>query len=100
MRSASIAKWLRYFGPESDAEFYVWLLAVSEEYRGHGVGSLLMDHLEERAREVGSTRFSLDAEAKNDRARSFYQRRGMSVESGWPTLPLVPRMVVRMSKSL
>ena len=61
---------------------------------------LLMDHLEERACEAGSTHFSLDAEAKNDRARSFYERRGMSVESGWPALPLVPWMVVRMSKPL
>jgi ribosomal protein S18 acetylase RimI-like enzyme len=100
LRSAAIAKWLRYFGPESDAEFYVWLLAVSEEYRGHGVGSLLMDHLEERAREAGSSHFSLDADAKNHRARSFYERRGMSVASGWPRLPLVPWMVVRMSKAL
>ncbi len=100
MRAASIAKWLRYFGPESDTEFYVWLLAVSEEYRRHGVGSLLMDHLEKCAREAGSTHFSLDTDPKNERARNFYEHRGMSVESGWPTLPLVPRMVVRMSKSL
>lgn len=100
IRSRAIAKWLRYFGPEADGEFYLWLLAVSAEYRGLGVGSTLMDHVEERAREVGSTRFTLDADAKNERARRFYERRGMSVESGWPRLPLVPWMVVRMSKPI
>lgn len=100
IRSAAIAKWLRYFGPEADGEFYLWLLSVSAEYRGVGVGATLMDHMEELARGEGSTRFSLDVEAKNERARRFYERRGMGVESGWPRLPLVPSMVVRMSKSI
>jgi ribosomal protein S18 acetylase RimI-like enzyme len=100
VRTAALAKWLRYFGPRVDGEFYVWALAVSEGLRGQGIGSVLMDFAEDRARAGGSDRFVLDADAKNDGARRFYERRGMTVESGWPSLPLVPPQVVRMSKSL
>jgi ribosomal protein S18 acetylase RimI-like enzyme len=100
MRTAALVKWLRYFGPRVDDEFYVWLLAVSVGYRGQGIGTVLMDSIDDRARGSGSTRLCLDVEAENEGARRFYERRGMTVESEWPTLPLLPAQVVRMSKPL
>ena len=100
MRTAAFAKWLRYFGPNADDEFYVWVLEVSEGHRGQGIGTVMMDFSEDRARAIGATRLSLDAEARNENARRFYERRGMTVESEWPSLPLIPAMIVRMSKPL
>ena len=100
MRIAALAKWLRHFGPKTDGELYVWVLEVNEGMRGEGIGTVMMDFAEERARGLGATRLCLDADAKNEGGRRFYERRGMTVESEWPTLPLVPAMVVRMSKPL
>ena len=100
MRTAMLATWMRHFGPSEDDEFYVWALAVSDGFRGEGIGTVLMDSAEDRARARGSTRLSLDADAKNEGARRFYERRGMTVASEWPSLALVPPQIVRMTKPL
>jgi GNAT superfamily N-acetyltransferase len=99
-RAAMLAKWVRYFGPNADDEYYLWLLYVVEEYRGQGIGAALMDFMEDRARDRGAVRLCLDADARNEATRRFYERRGMSVESEWPNLPLVPAQVVRLTKAL
>jgi len=83
-----------------DDAFYLQAIAVDKELRGKGVGSTLIDSIEERARSVGSTRLSLDVSAKNEGARRLYERRGMTVESGWPNLMFMPRLLVRMTKLL
>lgn len=83
-----------------DGDFYLQTIAVDKELRGEGVGSLLMDHIERLAVEGGAERFSLDVSARNSGARGLYERRGMSVSSEWPASPLVPSMLVRMTKSL
>ncbi len=85
----------------ADGDFYVQFIAVDEDLRGDGVGSVLMDSLEERARASRSTRLSLDVSAKNERARRFYQRRGMTVESQWPKRLAIPGLTFyRMTKGL
>lgn len=99
MGAALLVAFLRRFGPGRD-DFYVWALAVEEELRGRGVGSVLMDFAEEQARARGLARLSLDVEAKNDGARRFYERRGMVVEYGWPGLPFIPAVTFRMAKRL
>ena len=68
----------------ADGDFYLLAVAVDKELRGEGVGSVLMNFIEERARASGSTRLSLDVSAKNEVARGLYERRGMTVESQWP----------------
>ena len=40
------------------------------------------------------------ADAKNEAARRFYERRGMIVKSQWPRIPFVPPAIVRMTKQL
>jgi ribosomal protein S18 acetylase RimI-like enzyme len=56
-------------------------IAVDKALRGGGVGSVLMDSFEERARASGSTAISLDVSASNEEAIRFYKRRGMAIES-------------------
>jgi ribosomal protein S18 acetylase RimI-like enzyme len=84
----------------ADDDFYLQAIAVDKGRRGEGVGSALIDSIEDRARATGSTRLSLDVSAKNKGARGLYERRGMTVESGWPRLSFIPRLLVRMTKSL
>ena len=85
----------------ADGDFYVQFIAVDEDLRGDGVGSVLMDSAEERARASGSTRLSLDVSAKNEGARRFYERRGMTVESQWPKRLAIPGLTFyRMTQGL
>ena len=91
---------LRFLGTHADGDFYLQAIAVDETCRGEGIGSALMDALEERARASGATRLFLDASARNEGARRFYERRGMTVESGGLTRLFVPRFIVQMTKSL
>ena len=91
---------LRFLGTDTDGDFYLQAIAVDKEYRGKGIGTELMDAIENRARECGSTRLFLDAAARNEGARRFYERRGMNVESVWPALPFMKPFIVQMTKSL
>ena len=85
----------------ADGDFYLQFIAVDKALRGDGVGSVLMDSYEERARASGSTRLSLDVSAKNEGACRFYGRRGWTVESQWPKrLPIPGLKFYRMTKGL
>jgi ribosomal protein S18 acetylase RimI-like enzyme len=92
---------MRIIDSIADGDFYLQAIGVDKELRGDGVGSVLMDSFEERARASGSTRLSLDVSAKNEGACRFYERRGMTVESQWPKrLPLPGLRFYRMTKTL
>ena len=97
MRTVRIlcAPLLRILTTIADGDFYLLAIAIDKEIRGEGVGSTLMDSIEERARASGSTRLSLDVSAKNEGARRLYERRGMSVESEWPKMRFLPRLFSR-----
>jgi len=92
---------MRIIDSIADGDYYLQAIAVDKELRGDGVGSVLMDSFEERARASGSTRLSLDVSAKNERARLFYERRGMAVASQWPKrLPIPGLRFYRMTKTV
>ena len=92
---------LRILDTLADGDYYLLSIAVDEELRGEGVGSRLIDSIEERARASGSRRLSLDVSAKNEGARRLYERRGMTVESQWPKrLPIPGLKLLRMTKTL
>jgi len=92
---------MRIIDSIADGDFYVQAIAVDTELRGNGVGSVLMDSSEDRARTSGSTRLSLDVSAKNKGARRFYEHRGMNVESQWPKRLAIPVLKFnRMTKVL
>jgi ribosomal protein S18 acetylase RimI-like enzyme len=98
--AALSAAFMRHLGPDADDEYYVWALAVGADQRRQGIGTLLMDHAEEQARERGCSRLSLDVEAKNEGAKGFYESRGMSIQSKWPPSRLLPAGTYRMAKRL
>ena len=92
---------MRIIDSIADGDFYLQAIAVEKELRGDGVGSILMDSFEERARASGSTRLSLDVSAKNEGACRFYECRGMTVTSQWPKrLPIPGLRFYRMTKTL
>ena len=84
--------------PEGD--FYVQGIAIEPELRGAGIGSLLMNDIENRAKASGSNRLSLDVSAKNDGARRLYKRLGMVESSTWPNSRFLPTVFFRMAKYL
>ncbi len=95
------APMMRIVSSIADGDFYLQAIVVDKELRGDGVGSVLMDFVEERARASGSTRLSLDVSARNVGACRFYERRGMNVESQWPKRFSIPRLTLyRMTKGL
>lgn len=99
--SLLFAPLLRIIDTIADGDFYLQAIAVDTERRGDGVGSALMDSIEDVARSGGSTRISLDVSASNEGARRFYERRGMTIESQWPKRLAIPGLrFFRMTKVL
>ena len=84
--------------PEGD--FYLQGVAIEPELRGTGIGSILMNDIEHRAKASKSNRISLDVSAKNDGAIRLYKRLGMVDSSMWPSSRFLPTVFVRMSKDL
>ncbi|MHC5066467.1 MAG: GNAT family N-acetyltransferase [Planctomycetota bacterium] len=83
-----------------DGDFYLQAIAVDPDLRGAGVGSLLMDRVEERGRASGSRRLCLDVSGSNIGARRLYERLGMDVvlESKIFYMPGV--RLLRMAKTI
>jgi len=99
--SILFAPLLRIIDTIGDGDFYLQAIAVDRELRGDGVGSALMDLIEDRAVASGSARLALDVSAKNESARRLYEHRGMTVESQWPKRLAIPGLrFVRMTKAL
>ncbi len=91
----------RFLNSIENGDFYLQSIAVSSECRGEGIGSLLIDAMEERATATEATRLVLDVAAKNEGARRLYERRGMAVVGRWPSRFPIPRFrVLRMAKPL
>ena len=92
---------LRIHSTLADGDFYLQALAVDKGLRGQGIGSALIDSIEDRARASGSIRLALDVSARNERARRLYERRGLAVESRWPKHLVIPGFgLLRMTKTL
>jgi ribosomal protein S18 acetylase RimI-like enzyme len=92
---------IRIIDSIEDGDFYLQAIAVNKELRGDGVGSVLIDAIEEQASASKATRLSLDVSAKNKGACRLYERREMTVESQWPRhLPIPGLKLYRMVKTL
>lgn len=61
---------------EDPGSLYLSGLAVSGRHRGHGIGAVLMEHVEKHARSEGLARVSLICFERNEWALRFYTRRG------------------------
>lgn len=92
---------MRILDTIADGDFYLQAIAVDKEHRGQGLGSTLIDAIEDQAIAAGSTRLSLDVSASNRTALRLYEHRGMSVESEWPKRLKIPGLrFLRMTKTL
>ena len=99
--STLLAPLFRIIDTIADSDFYIQAMAVDKELRGDGVGSALMDFVEDHARANGSTRLSLDVSAGNKGAHKLYEHRGMIIESQWPKRLTIPGLrFFRMVKAL
>ena len=67
----------------------------------HGIGSVLIEHVEDAARVAGSRRLALDVATDNGDAQRLYERLGMTVEATSPKAALLAGPAVRrMTKPL
>jgi ribosomal protein S18 acetylase RimI-like enzyme len=71
-------------GPDDTLDFgprwgQVVTLAVRPEHRGAGVGTAIMDEAERQLAAIGVDNIEIDVMQGNDRAQSFYERRGYVV---------------------
>ena len=99
--STLLAPLLQIIDALRDGDFYLQAIAVDRDLRGYGVGSVLLDSIEDRAVASGSARIVLDVSANNEDARKVYEHRGMTVESQWPKRLAIPGLkLVRMTKAL
>ncbi len=97
MALIAVAMWpfARFLNRVPADDHYLQAITVDDEWRGHGVGSLLIEHVEETARRAGSTRVSLDVATDNGDAQRLYERLGMTVEATSPRMFLVAGPAVR-----
>ena len=99
--SLLLAPLLQVLETIADGDFYLQAIATDQRVRGRGVGSALMNFMEERACASGSSRLCLDVSAKNEGARKMYEHRGMTVDSRWPKHLVIPGFrLLRMTKTL
>jgi len=92
---------MRILDDMEDGDFYLQAIAVDEECRGAGLGSLLMGLVEARARDVGATRLCLDVSSGNTGGRRLYERLGMTIVKQSPKLFFAPKFrLLRMAKTL
>lgn len=90
----------RMIGYPFPGEFYVEFLIVDSKLRGNGIGRVLMDRMEKKARAAGASRLTLDVTTKNTAGQRFYSRYGMVQVPDWPRSSLGRRAVLRMTKPL
>ncbi len=101
MIALAMLPFARFINRVPAEDHYLQAVAVDDEWRGHGVGSLLIDHVEETARRAGSTRLALDVATDNRDAQRLYERLGMTVEATSPRTFLIAGPAVRrMTKPL
>ena len=70
---AAVAFGVMYY---SDDDAHLLLFAVHRSRQRQGVGSALLEWLEEAARAAGASRIRVEARMDNEAARSFYNERG------------------------
>ncbi len=85
----------------ANEDYYLLAIAVDTNLQGKGIGSSLLDAVEEGAIDSAARRLALDVSANNTNARQLYERRGFSVESSWPKRLHIPALTFhRMIKPL
>ena len=60
-------------------ELHINNLAIRPEYRGHGMGTALLEHAMGTAARLGARRATLEVRRSNDAARRIYERLGFEI---------------------
>ena len=103
MAAVALLCWplLRFLDTLAEGDFYLQAVAVDGAFRGQGIGSALIDAVEERARDCGAARFTLDVSTTNNAAQKLYENRGMAVVSTSPGVLFFTNLrAMRMTKRL
>ena len=86
--------------PHPDGQWELTKMAVDSTYRGHGIGQLLMDAVQDYARDVLKLeRIFLLSNTKNAAALRLYERNGWTVNHEG-THPIYDRCNIGMEKQL
>jgi len=83
---ASLLRSDKVVGDFSGRNCYLSNLAVYPEYRGLGIGTRLMDALEEEAKSIGKKELVLHADINNKGAIKLYERLGYRIDRKIPSL--------------
>ncbi|MEL4306541.1 GNAT family N-acetyltransferase [Joostella sp. CR20] len=67
---------LLYWGVQQEKATYVHSLVVKEKYNGKGVGTEILHEIAKNAKSAGSVYLRLDADAKNPKLCSYYEKMG------------------------
>lgn len=76
---------------QGDRNSHIFLVYVKPEHRRKGIGSALMRHAENWARQRGDRQISLQVFQNNDIALNLYQNLGYNSMSLWMVKPLSPK---------
>jgi ribosomal protein S18 acetylase RimI-like enzyme len=88
LRMGRLLRLQRLIGTLASQEYYVSNVAVFPEFRGNGLGTLLMEAAEKEARTAGLASVVLDVETDNAAAVRLYQGLGFVTTSETPRLRL------------
>ena len=64
-------------------EFYIDTICTAKQYRGHGVGTTLLQYADHIAKEKGYQKVSLSVEKQKVRARHLYEKMGFVFSEPW-----------------
>ena len=71
---------------EADS-YYICGMALYPDFRGCGIGSMLLQNAEERTRELGLQKLSLIVFERNEGAKRLYERKGYIEKHRKPVVP-------------
>ena len=74
-----------------EGDYFLSSIAVYPRFRGLGLGTRLLEKVEDVARRAGSKRLVLDVETENSRAIALYERLGHRIEARSPVLRIRSR---------
>ena len=61
-------------------EAHVTTICVAKEFRGRGLGEVLMSHLMDLSNEIGASRVTLEVRVSNEPAKALYRKYGFTEE--------------------
>jgi diamine N-acetyltransferase len=98
-RPAGFALWFFNFSSwEGKPGLYLEDLFVRPEFRGHGIGKALLQHLAALALEKGCTRFVWQVLDWNTPSLEFYKAHGARVMSEWLTCRVDGQALARLAE--